>query len=232
MEQSILFFSAISIGFIHTIIGPDHYIPFIVMSKARSWSPLKTQFITFLCGVGHVLGSVLLGAVGISLGIALKQLEWVESVRGDVAAWLLIAFGLMYGVWGIRSGLRSVEHTHTHAHNGYTHSHTHNHFGNHSHIHENEKSITPWALFIIFVLGPCEPLIPLLMYPAAANHWSEVWLVATGFGGVTILTMMGMVGLLSRGIRMIQMNFMERYIHALAGFIIAGSGLAIKFLGL
>jgi len=24
-----------------------------------------------------------------------------------------------------------------------------------------------WALFLIFVFGPCEPLIPLIMYPAA-----------------------------------------------------------------
>ncbi len=232
MKHSILFYSAISIGFIHTLVGPDHYIPFIVMSKARSWSRFRTQMITLVCGIGHVLGSVLLGAVGISLGIALKQLEWVESYRGDLAAWLLIAFGFMYGVWGLRAGLRGKEHSHTHTHNGRTHSHTHSHFGSHTHVHGDEKSITPWVLFVIFVLGPCEPLIPLLMYPAAANHWSEVWLVAAGFGGITILTMMTMVALLSMGIEKLRLNFIERYMHALAGFIISGSGLAIVFLGL
>ena len=31
---ALLSVTAISIGFIHTLLGPDHYLPFIVLSKA------------------------------------------------------------------------------------------------------------------------------------------------------------------------------------------------------
>jgi len=245
MDVSILFLSALSIGFIHTIVGPDHYLPFILMAKARHWKIKKTMFITFLCGLGHVFGSVILGVLGIALGIALQKLEIIEGYRGDIASWMLIAFGLAYGVWGLRLGLRSVEHVHKHEHeheheqqliqdhdNSTTHHHKHHHLGGHAHIHGNEKSLTPWALFVIFVLGPCEPLIPLLMYPAAKGNWYDVVWVAAGFGGITILTMMGMVLILTKSVMQLKMQFWERYMHALAGFIIAMSGLAIKLFGL
>ena len=54
-EINILIATAASIGFIHTLIGPDHYLPFIMMSKARGWSVAKTLWITLACGVGHLL---------------------------------------------------------------------------------------------------------------------------------------------------------------------------------
>ena len=34
------------------------------------------------------------------------------------------------------------------------------HHGEHMHPHLVGASLTPWALFVIFVFGPCEPLIP------------------------------------------------------------------------
>ena len=94
--------TAAGIGFIHTVIGPDHYLPFIVMARARKWTLSKTLVISFLCGLGHVLSSVVLGFLGIALGIAVTRLEGVESFRGGLAAWLLIAFGLAYFVRGMR----------------------------------------------------------------------------------------------------------------------------------
>jgi len=233
MEINILIITAISIGFIHTIIGPDHYLPFIVMAKARNWSIKKTQWITFLCGIGHVVSSVILGIAGIALGVALNLLEDIEGYRGDIASWLLIGFGLAYGFWGIRLAYRSKKHAHDHDHTTEDHhQHTHTHFGKHSHIHGEEKSITPWALFVVFVLGPCEPLIPLLMYPAAQGSWIDVFWVSLAFGVITISTMMVLVYFISVGLMKIKTDFMEKYVHVLAGFIIAFSGLAIKLFGL
>lgn len=88
--------TAASIGFFHTIFGPDHYLPFIVLSKANRWSFLKTLWITILCGIGHVASSVVLGLTGILFGVALARLEFFEGFRGNIAAWLLILFGLLY----------------------------------------------------------------------------------------------------------------------------------------
>ena len=66
MDQALLSLTgaAAAIAFTHTITGPDHYLPFIVMSKARKWSLWKTSWITFLCGLGHVLSSVVIGEIG------------------------------------------------------------------------------------------------------------------------------------------------------------------------
>ena len=75
----ILTATAASIGFLHTLFGPDHYIPFIVMAKARSWSLKKTTAITFLCGLGHILSSVVLGFMGIALGVAVSELPAAEA---------------------------------------------------------------------------------------------------------------------------------------------------------
>ncbi len=236
MEGSILLLAgtAITIGFIHTLIGPDHYLPFIVMGEARGWTIRKTMLITFLCGVGHVLSSVVVGFIGIAAGLSLSKLEFFESFRGNIAAWLLIAFGLVYMLISLRALYRRKKHMHPHHHNdGTDHEHEHDHFSGHSHIHlADRKNMTPWILFLVFVLGPCEPLIPLVMYPAANNNISGVILVSLLFSVVTITTMMAVVLAFRLGLSRINLKPLERYVNVIAGATIALSGLAIQVLGL
>jgi ABC-type nickel/cobalt efflux system permease component RcnA len=169
------------------------------------------------------------------MGIAVTKLTDVESYRGSIAAWLLISFGFGYFIWGVRRVIKNKPHTHLHLHgNGSTHYHTHAHREEHSHVHQEEskKNLTPWILFTIFVFGPCEPLIPILMYPAAKESISGLIFVASVFGGVTILTMMTIIIASSFGISFMPLGKMEKYSHALAGAVICLSGLAIQFLGL
>jgi nickel/cobalt exporter len=234
-EIWILSGTAATIGFIHTVVGPDHYVPFIMMSQAQNWSRAKTLLVTFFCGIGHVLSSVVLGFIGIAFGIALHKLEVIESIRGDIAAWVLIAFGLLYGIWGLKYSIKAKTHTHAHVHlDGEVHEHTHEHthlFGN-AHTLDHHKIMTTWALFTIFVFGPCEPLIPIVMYPAAQHNALGVVVVTAIFGAVTISTMMGIVMLLSSGVERLPLHALERYTHAIAGGVIAITGVAIKALGL
>jgi nickel/cobalt exporter len=233
-EITALIVTAATIGFFHTLLGPDHYLPFIMMAWSRKWSRKKTAAITLLCGLGHIGSSVLIGLIGVSLGLAVKKLEIVESARGNIAAWLLIAFGLAYMVWGLRRAYRNIPHTHHHTHtDADTHEHTHSHHSEHTHIHNNKKpSITPWALFVIFVFGPCEPLIPILMYPAAKNSLSGLLIVTAVFGTATIATMLTIVMLSSTGVSFVPFKRLERFSHAIAGATILLCGLAIVFLGL
>lgn len=227
--------TAASIGFIHTVAGPDHYVPFVAMAKARQWSVTKTAWITFLCGLGHIGSSVLLGLIGAALGIAVSCLEGLESFRGSVAGWAFIAFGLIYLAWGIRRAVTNRPHTHFHFHkDGSKHAHTHTHVDGHAHAHEQEEKVnlTPWILFTIFVFGPCEPLIPILMYPALRHSTAGLILVTVVFGSVTILTMLGIVLVSSFGLNLLPLGRLERYSHALAGGSILACGLAIQFLGL
>ncbi|MHB8109095.1 MAG: urease accessory protein UreH domain-containing protein [Syntrophorhabdaceae bacterium] len=233
-ELSALIVAAISIGFFHTLFGPDHYVPFVMLSWSRKWSLSKTAFITFLCGLGHILSSIVLGSAGIVLGIAAERLEIIESTRGAIAAWLLIAFGIAYSAWGIRQAILNKPHRHAHIHGGsIEHEHEHTHHGKHVHLHEQEGQIlTPWVLFVIFVFGPCEPLIPLLIYPAARNSYAGVAWVSLTFGIVTIGTMLAAVFLMRMGLNLKIVNNAQRYTHAIAGLTILTCGLMIQFLGL
>ncbi|MFP4046444.1 MAG: hypothetical protein ACLFT4_01640 [Bacteroidales bacterium] len=83
-EIGVLIISAVSIAFLHTVLGSDHYIPFVVMAKSRQWSLTKTIWVTGICGLGHVLSSVILGIIGISIGLAVSRIESIESFRGEL----------------------------------------------------------------------------------------------------------------------------------------------------
>ncbi len=224
-----------SVGLVHTLLGPDHYIPFIVLAKDRNWPMRKTLFITTLCGLGHVGSSVVLGLLGIALGWSLTSINLFESHRGQIAGWLLIAFGLIYMIWGIRRAYHNKPHSHLHHHaDGSLHVHDHTHTGGHSHIHTSppSRSMTPWILFLIFVFGPCEPMIPLVMYPAAEKNITGLIGVIIIFSLVTVLTMLMVVGASLTGLRTFRFNFLERYSNALAGGIIFITGIAVQVFGL
>jgi nickel/cobalt exporter len=245
-EILVLAGTAATLGLVHTVIGPDHYLPFIVIGRARQWTLRKTLGVAFLAGLGHILSSVVLGFVGIALGLAVSKLEGVESTRGALAAWLLIGFGFAYFLWGMRRAWRGKPHTHPHLHE-HVHddpAHEHDHVHAHPHTHERathahphgedpkKTNLTPWILFTIFVFGPCEPLIPLVMYPAARHSTAGVALVAAAFGLVTIATMLVIIAAASYGAKFVRLGRLERYSHALAGLMIFVSGLAVQFLGL
>ncbi len=238
-----LYVTAASVALVHTLLGPDHYLPFVAISRAGGWSSRKTVLITLLCGLGHVLSSALLGLIGIALGIAVFKLEWIEQFRGDVAGWLMVAFGLAYFLWGVRRAMRNRTHSHFHAHaDGVVHSHEHTHHADHVHVHAGNLDanpsrdgkgagharITPWALFTIFLFGPCEPLIPILIYAAAKG---SAWTVAgvTIVFCVTTLATMTVIVLSARFVTNISpLPRLHRFGHALAGLVVLASGVAVQ----
>ena len=221
-----LAWTAMVIGFVHTLLGPDHYLPFIALARARRWSRTRTLAITGLCGIGHVTGSVVIGLLGLAAGAALNHVVELESLRGQLASWAMLSFGPVYTAWGLRQAWRDRRHYHFHAHaNGTTHLHEHSHQREHAHPHlGSNRNIGPWALFIVFVLGPCEALIPVLMYPAASNNFLGLaWVVAV-FSVATISTMLVIVTLGVKGLAGVKQPHLERYAHALSGAAISACG--------
>jgi len=215
MDQSliILLFSTFMVGCIHTLIGPDHYLPFIALSRSRNWSLKKTVSITTVCGLGHILSGLILGVAAVSIGSILTQLEFIETVRGEIAAWSLTAFGFIYCIWGIKKAAGRKTHGHSHD--------------------SSKRETTPWILFLIFIFGPCEPLIPLIIYPALSNTIFHTILVVLIFGLSTLLVMLTVVIFSSFSLKkLLGFPFIERYGNAVAGGIIGSCGLAMSFLGL
>jgi nickel/cobalt exporter len=228
----ILLGTAGTIGLVHTLVGVDHTLPFVVLARSQRWSLRKLWAVTAACGLAHILSSVVIGAVGIGLGVALNRLEWIESARGGLAARLLIGFGLAYMVWGIVQNVRGKRHTHAHVHDdGTVHAHEHHHAQEHVHVHGKLASMGVLSLFVVFVLGPCEALIPMLMAPAFEQNWWTVVGVVVVFGAATLLTMLAVVTVGWLGLRWRRFDALERHLHAFAGAAIALSGVAIEWLG-
>ncbi len=216
MDQSLnmLLVTALSLGFFHTITGPDHYLPFIALAQSRKWSTVKTMWVVAICGLGHVLGSIVIGLIGIGAGIMVGKLEFFESVRGSLASWLLFSAGVIYTIWAIIQRIRNKGHHHTHLND------------------TDQKSITFWVLFLIFVFGPCEPLIPILMYPAAELNAFAIVIISSVFALTTISTMMLITILTLKGFSLVRLHRLESYQHILAGLTLLISGAGIIFLGL
>lgn len=228
--------AAAGVALTHTLLGPDHYLPFVMLSRARRWSRARTLAVTVACGAGHVLASALLGLFGVALGVGVARLERVEAVRGDLAAWALVAFGVAYFVWGVRRGVRHARGLEAHAHGEHVHVHT---GSTHPHGHEAEHRARPggpsttfWVLFTVFVLGPCEPMIPLFVLPASRGRWDLAIGSAVLFSVLTIATMAAVTAVSTAGMRRLPFTSLERWSHALAGAVLWLSGAAILTLGL
>ncbi|MBK6911526.1 MAG: hypothetical protein IPH10_11475 [bacterium] len=210
LNSTFLLSTAVLLGVTHTVAGPDHYLPFIALGRAHSWTLRRTLLITLLCGVGHVAASIAIGMAGLYGGQRLLELKIFESLRGDIAAWLLLSFGLAYFVWGLRLAIRS----------------------RHVQPRADNRSKVAWILFIIFALGPCEPLIPMLMTPAAALNSGALVLICGTFMGSTVATMLVITALGHRGLAFLKSEVADRYAHALAGGTLSSCAAAMLFLGL
>ena len=100
----------------------------------------------------------------------------------------------------------------------------------HSHP-ENNSSLSYWVVFIIFVLGPCEALLPLLTASAVLGTMSVI-LVALTFSVATIVTMLAAVITGRFGLNVLRFPWLERFAPEIAGGTVMLCGLAIVCLGL
>lgn len=204
---STLIISTITIGIVHAL-APDHWLPFVMVGKAQKWTKPKLTLIAFTAGLGHVGSSVILGVIGILAGVASIELQGIEATRAEIGVFLLIGFGVAYAVWGLK--------------------HAKNH---HSHMPDlsKKKVITFWTLFAVFILGPCEPLIPL-MFLATAYGFSGIIIVSGVFSIITLAMMIIQSLLGYKGIELIKHDFAEKYSHVMAGTVIALTGLFLYFI--
>lgn len=205
--MKILLLSTLTIGFLHAL-APDHWLPFVALAKAQGWSRLKLTWVTLLAGLGHIASGLLIAGIGAALGWANEQVDSLEAVRGNVASLLLIGFGIVYMLWGLKTYGRP----HTHA--------TH-----------RAHTITYWTLFALVVFGPCEPLIPLV-FAGAAYGWMRVLLIVAVFGLTTISMMLVQVHLGLSGLSLWRSHKFEHASNVIAGAIILLTGITIRFFGI
>ncbi|TDH27313.1 hypothetical protein EXU57_06910 [Segetibacter sp. 3557_3] len=228
-ELSYLVLTAITISLVHTITGPDHYLPFIALSKSKGWSLRRTVFWTLVCGIGHVGSSVALGLGGVALGWSLAKISWLENVRGGLAGWTMLIIGCVYCLYAFWQLSANKLHKHFEAdeNNIYVYEHRHG-----TMVLPREKTVvTPWIMFIVFLLGPCEPLIPLLSFPAVKHSITGVVVLVGVFTVFTLCAMVTMVLLGYYGLSLFDQRKMEKYAHVLAGTTVLVCGAGMLFMG-
>ena len=205
--------AAVSIGSLHSL-APDHWVQFAALARAQAWTARKTARVTFLCGFGHVTASALLGVLALLFGRAVFERlgERMEAAAGL----LLVGFGLAYALWGLR---RAV--------GGRVHGHPHPHY---DHVHDPSRT-TAWSLFLLFSADPCVAVIPLL-FSAAPLGTAQTLGIVLMYEAATIGTMVALVLPARAGAARLKLPFLDRWGDAVAGGVIAVTGIVVGLIGM
>ena len=203
-----------SVAFFHAAI-PTHWLPFVLVARARKWGRTKTLAVTALAGLGHVALTSLLG-----LGIAWFGFQLEEKVEAFpwFAGGLLFAFACYY-LWRQLTG-RGICHHHPPGGNHHADEHCAEE-KEQSHWQE-ELHASPlvsarsgeWTaisgLFVMLTLSPCEGFLGIYL-SGVAFGWrgffvlSAILAVAT-LAGMTLFTWLALLGF-----ERFRLNRFERY---------------------
>jgi ABC-type nickel/cobalt efflux system permease component RcnA len=211
-----------TVAFFHAAI-PTHWLPFVLVSRARRWSRGKTLLVAAFSGLGHVTLTGLLGLVIAWFGFKLDH--YAADVFPKVAGGILLAIGVFY-FW--RQGRGRVVHHHG---IGALHhpSEKCGHEAGHSHWEEELKDsglvadrTGDWAaisgLFLMLTLSPCELFLPVYL-SGVQFGWRgfailSLILAFGTLGGMMVFTWLTLVGL-----EKFQLKKLEHYEAGLLGTI-------------
>src|SRR5882762_1644616 len=83
-----------TVAFFHAAI-PTHWLPFVLVSRARGWTQGKTLAVSALAGLGHVALTSLLGVVIAWFGFQLDERS--ENLFPKIAGGILLIIGAEIG---------------------------------------------------------------------------------------------------------------------------------------
>jgi hypothetical protein len=213
--------TAAAIGALHTT-APDHWMPFAALARARGWTPLRAARTTILCGFGHVTTSAALGVAALFTGLA--AIRMIGGTLETLANYLLMAFGTIYMIWGLRRSFRRDP-------LALVHGHDHGHHHAHPHDHGHSHALTERSLFVLFSADPCVAVMPMIL-AASRGGWVAVGGVIVAYEIATIATMVVLVTAAHAGVRGLRAPFLDRFGDAIAGALILVVGVSVRLLGI
>jgi nickel/cobalt exporter len=218
-----------TVAFMHAAI-PTHWLPFVLVGRARGWTHAKTLGVVALAGAGHVVLTSLLG-VGIAW-FGFKLDERVGAAFPWVAAGVLGAMGVFY-LWRQWRGGGICHHP---VPGGHHHADEHcGHEEDNSHWEEELKDsalvssqagdrATVGGLLVMLTFSPCEGFLPV--YLLAVRFGQAGFFTLTAILAVAALAAMLLFTWLAlRGLERFRIKFFERYEAGLLGglFIVLGA---------
>jgi FtsH-binding integral membrane protein len=193
------------VGFGHAIL-PDHWVPLAVLGRTRRYPLSKVARLSGLAGVAHVLISILLGAVIISIGLQFRST--VQSAQDTIIGCLLIATGLGFGVFE----LIGPGHSHGHRHH-HRHSHDHDDDEHDDHAHHELHGIRGLAAIMVPFGAAASPdltILPVFLAAATAGVATAIGSLVI-FATVTIATIVGLTLTAAAGGYQIRGQWLERW---------------------
>lgn len=228
--------TAVGTAVLHTLI-PDHWLPFVLVGRARGWSARATAAVAAGSAALHVALSLALGAAALAIGHEAAG-RFGESLERSAGV-LLIVFGLTYAAWSWRKG--------GHFHPGGRLLHppdespacegptgdagrhrAHGHYHADASWIEHGDRIGAWALAVAVGANPCVVILPVLL-AAGSSGVRTVAIVASAYAVTTIvlLTALSVGGVLAA--RRIPVPGIARHMEAASGLLIALLGVALTW---
>lgn len=138
----LLLVAAGTVGFLHSIL-PDHWVPLAVVARTQRWSLVRTARTSLLASVGHVLTSIILGAIIAAVGLQFRST--FETQQGHIVGVVLILTGIGFAIWAL-TGHGHHHHDHDHGEHdvrAHPHDESHPHLRgpehHHDAIHEHDE---------------------------------------------------------------------------------------------
>lgn len=199
-SSMVLATTAAFVGLVHSL-APGHWLPVVLMTKAKKWGIHNALFGALMAASGHILVSIALGAIGIGIGaqVFVDHEHAIEKYAGLG----LVAFGLFY------AGFAFFRHRECHGHE------------HHGPRLTKQKERAPF--FFLFMLGfsPCVAVLPLFA-AAAPVGTGTLMLTMLGFAIGVIAALTSATFLVSRGFMKLDHPIFEHY-----GDLITGLGVAV-----
>jgi nickel/cobalt exporter len=223
-----------TVAFFHAAI-PTHWLPFVLVARARSWSRARTLMITVLASLGHVALTSLLGLAvawfGFHLEDKVQAFPWF-------AGGLLISFGGYY-LWRQLAG-HGICHHHP---PGGRHRASRECDGEHEHSHwDKELRESPLVsirsgegaaiagLFGMLTLSPCESFLGIYL-SGVQFGWGGFILLSVILAVATVAGMVLFTWLALLGFARFSLKRFERYEAGILAAVFGILGVVVIFLG-
>ena len=191
-----------AVAFLHAAL-PTHWLPFVLVGRAREWSMRKTLSVTAIAGLGHIVVTVALGVALTALGLVIRP--QLGAVFPFVVGGLLIAFGIF----------QFLRHRHA------------------SRAATPDRRLTDSAatlgLVALLALSPSEAFLPLFL-ANIEQGWAGFAVLSAVLAAATMLGMLLFTSLTVAGAARLNLGALERYEGAVLGVVLCMLGVGVMVL--
>lgn len=202
----ILALSAAFVGFVHSL-APGHWLPVVLMVKARRWSLNQAALGALVAASGHIFVSLSLGVLASIIGKSFfsHHLHEVEEYAG----WVLVTFGVCYALY---------------SHFRHRQCHGHEHHGP-----VPRAGTAPYVFLFSLGLSPCFAVLPIFATAVGLGTASLLFSMASFSVGV-IAAFLGGSLLVSKGLVRLDHPVLEHHGDLITGLGVSAMGVILLFI--